>query len=142
MQLYGQDTISYDLDKTPSALTTAMASHLLLKHNICCTDAGNVDQTQQQAAAGQRGSITQFATPQRSREEWMTRLVVVDGLSAHQVDNSEFIDETGQCEVTHCSIQHSHWLHWKNEGGHQDRDRGDPEPEKEVLYRYWWMDQY
>jgi hypothetical protein len=65
------------MNKTPSATTT------LLKHNIRRTDADNVDQTQQQAAVGQRGSITQFAIPQRSREEWMTQLAVVDGLSAH-----------------------------------------------------------
>jgi hypothetical protein len=88
---YKQCKKSNYIDKTPSATTTAMASHLLLKHNIRRTDADNVDQTQQQAAAGQRGSITQFAIPQRSREEWMTRLVVIDGLSAHQVAKSEFI---------------------------------------------------
>ena len=85
------------VDRSASATTSAMASHLLKKHNITKPDAqeqqdlNSVSDASSSAGSGslKRQSILSLGV-RRTAEEWLTRLVVEYGLSLRQISKSEF----------------------------------------------------
>jgi hypothetical protein len=74
-------------DSSKSATTSNMANHLLSAHSIKKpgSDVNTVSETDQTPA-----NCLESWMLKRSAEEWMTRQVVLDGISCHQLARSEF----------------------------------------------------
>jgi hypothetical protein len=77
-----------------SASTSAMDFHLRSKHGLTKpSESEDTEQASRKAKDGDGGKIVKqncFQVVSRSPEEWMTRQVVLDGLSLRQISSSEF----------------------------------------------------